>query len=82
MTTLLPWVLFGLSSYLLVGIILSYHTPLGKKYYSTRQISLTFLWIFPVVGVILYGILFFYSFVVVDVFLFDDNNGLQKLLNL
>lgn len=76
--------LFGISSYLLVGVILTYHTSLGRKYFAATQTRLLFLWILPAITIIFYCVVLF-SIVLVDEILFgakDENPGLEKLLNI
>lgn len=80
----LPWLLFGLTLYFLVGMILTYHTPLGKKYFVNNQIRLVSLWIFPITGIIVYVIATLLVLVVDEVILFNNKNnpGLKELLGL
>jgi tryptophan-rich sensory protein len=47
LTTVLA-LLLGLASYLLIGMILTHHAPLGRKYYRNTPIRLTFFWIIPI----------------------------------
>lgn len=84
MLHLLPWILTGLTSYLLMGMIVTHYTSLGKKYFVATPIRLIFFWAFPVIGIVLYVITMIFSILVVDIALFGDKNinrGLEKLLD-
>ena len=82
MANWLPWLLCGLATYLLVGMVLTHYSPLGKKYFANTRTRLIFLWIFPAVGIVLFIITSLFSLVLVDLFVFNDDNpdgGLAEL---
>ena len=84
MTNYLPWLSFGLSTYLLIGMVLTHYTPLGKKYFAKTRTRLIFLWIFPIIGIALYFMVMSFNILVIDMILFGANNpdnGLEKLLD-
>ncbi len=67
-----------------MGMFLSYHTPLGKEYYTAGQIRLIFFWIFPVIVIVIF-ILIIVFIIIVEAGLFGnkkDNSGLMRLLNI
>ncbi|MBI2065215.1 MAG: hypothetical protein HYT62_04140 [Candidatus Yanofskybacteria bacterium] len=85
MTNWLPWLLFGLATYLLIGMMLTHYAPLGKRYFARTRTRLIFLWIFPVAGIVLYVIVMLFCVLVVDLILFNGGNtpdgGLEKLFD-
>ena len=70
-------------TYLLIGMIVSYHTPLGKKYYPQSQDLLVFFWILPIMIAVIWGIIFFASLLIDCILMMDrpNNIGLSKLFN-
>lgn len=46
--------LLGIALYLLVGMVLTHHTKLGHKYYHHAPIRLTFFYIIPIMGIVIY----------------------------
>ena len=85
MPSFLSWLLFGLATYLLAGMVLTHYTPLGKKYFANTRTRLIFLWIFPLIGLVLFAITIVFSILIVDVLMFGDNNldgGLEKLFRI
>lgn len=81
-TTILA-LLFGVTLYLLVGMVLAHHTSLGSKYYPTSPVRLTFFWIVPIVGVVFWFFGVFVAEFLGDGILFGDKNGdpgISKLL--
>lgn len=81
MVHMLPWLLLGLTTYLLAGMVITHYTPLGKKYFTATPTRLIFLWIFPVIGIAVFVISITFFFVV-DTLLFGDNDGNPGLFKL
>lgn len=53
LTTILASLL-GIALYLLTGMVLAHHTKLGSKFYPASLTQLTFFWIFPIVGFVVW----------------------------
>lgn len=76
--------LLGVALYLLTGMVLAHHTPLGRKYYPATPIRLTFFWIVPVIGCTFWGLGMLISIVLGDIFLFGDhpdNLGMDNIFD-
>ncbi len=63
-----------LVTYLLIGMIISYHSPLGNSYYPKKRFRLVFLWIFPIILIVSWTIIILAA-LAIEVVLFGDNSG-------
>ena len=74
MTTVLA-LLLAIALYLLVGMVLAHHTKIGSEFYPNSLIRLTFFWIVPIVGFVIWVVAMLVLCVFSDILLFGDKQG-------